>query len=96
MKIRILSPAIEDLAHGRIFYEKQSLGLGSYFFTSLFSEIDSLILYAGIHPIRSGHHRLLAKRFPYAIYYKIHRQEILIHRVLDCRRDPQWILNELG
>ncbi len=35
MKLKILSSAIEDLAEGRIFYDKQGEGLGEYFFDSL-------------------------------------------------------------
>ena len=50
MKIRILSIAVEDLDAGRQFYEKQQEGLGEYFLDSLFSDIDALLLYAGIHP----------------------------------------------
>jgi hypothetical protein len=49
MRIRILSSAVEDLHRGRVFYEKQGAGLGEYFFDSLFSDIDSLVLFAGIH-----------------------------------------------
>jgi hypothetical protein len=40
-------------------------------FDSLFAAIDSLALYGGIHSIHLKFHRLPAKRFPYAIYYKI-------------------------
>ena len=54
MNLRILRPALDDLAAGRLFYEAQRAGIGAYFFDSLFSEIDSLILHAGIHPRRSA------------------------------------------
>ncbi len=37
MKVRVLTSAIEDLFAGRVFYEKQGEGLGSYFFDSVFS-----------------------------------------------------------
>ena len=67
MKVRVLRPALEDLAAGRQFYDRQQKGVGEYFFDSLFAEIDSLVLYAGIHRIQFGYHRLLARRFPYAI-----------------------------
>ena len=63
--------------------------MGEYFFNSLFSDIDSLRVYAGIHPIVFGHHRMLSKRFPYAIYYKLEEDLIIVHRVLDARSDPQ-------
>jgi hypothetical protein len=72
MKIRILSSAIQDLREGYEFYEKQAEGIGAYFMDSLFSDIDSLILNAGVHPIYfGGYHRMLSKRFPFAIYYKV-------------------------
>ncbi len=66
-------------------------GVGSYFFDRLFTEIDSLVLLAGIHRVQFGYHRLLAKRFPYAVHYRIIGDEAVVYRVLDCRRDPKWI-----
>ena len=50
MRIKILSSAVDDLHAGRLFYELQGEGLGEFFFDSLFSDIDALALYAGIHP----------------------------------------------
>ena len=95
MKVRILRPALDDLAAGRQFYDRQREGIGGYFFDSLFAEIDSLVLYGGIHRMQFGHHRLLAKRFPYAVYYRVVGSEVTVHRVLDCRRDPTWIRSAL-
>ncbi len=96
MKIEVLSSAMSDLADGRQFFEKQSEGLGEYFFDSLFSDIDSLTLYAGIHPIFYGYHRMLSKRFPYAVYYKLKRKSVVtVWRVLDLRRDPKRIKGSL-
>lgn len=42
MKIKILRSAVEDLALGRDFYERQGKGLGDYFEESLTADIDSL------------------------------------------------------
>ncbi len=61
MKLRILDSAIEDLDRGRRFYERQGEGLGAYFLDSLFAEIDSLVLYGGIHRKVFGYHRLIAR-----------------------------------
>jgi plasmid stabilization system protein ParE len=96
MKVRILRPALEDLADGRRFYEMQGEGLGEYFFNSLFSEIDSLALYGGVHSVRFGFHRLLAKRFPFAVYYRMVQDEAVVFRVLDCRSEPRSIRKKLG
>ena len=96
MRIRILSSALSDLRNGREFYDAQEAGVGDYFYDSLFSDIDSLVLYGGIHRIVFGYHRMLSKRFPYAVYYQIsERDEVIVFRVLDCRRDPRRIRAEL-
>ncbi len=60
MRILILPSARDDLFGGFEFYERQQAGLGDYFLESLFSDIESLRLYAGIHPKRFGFHRLLS------------------------------------
>ena len=62
MKVRILSSGFNDLVAGRDFYEKQEEGLGAYFLNSLFSDIDSLVLYAGIHGVPPVRLWLLANR----------------------------------
>ena len=96
MKIKILISATDDLTDGYWFYEKQEQGLGSYFIDSLFSDIDSLKIYGGIHPIfYLKYFRLLSKRFPFAIYYQIKDKTIVVNAVLDCRRDPSWIRKRL-
>jgi len=91
MKLRILNSAKEDLYSGRLFYEEQGEGVGEYFFNSLFADIDSLIIYAGVHIKVFGFYRLLAKRFPFAVYYKIEQSAIVVYRVIDLRRDPEFI-----
>lgn len=95
MTIIILPSAREDLAGGFDFYEEQEAGVGQYFLETLFSDIDSLRLYAGIHPEAFGCHRLLSKRFPYAVYYSVEASTVLVRAVLDCRRDPVWIRKRL-
>ncbi|SRR5713101_3591021 len=96
MNVRILASAFNDLAAGREFYDRQGEGVGAYFFDSLFSEIDSLSIFGGIHRKIEGFHRLLARRFPYAIYYKMDSHgSVIVYRVLDCRQDPEKIKREL-
>jgi plasmid stabilization system protein ParE len=95
MRVRILRPALDDLAAGREFYDRQHAGVGDRFFASLFTEVDSLVAHAGIHRTHFGYHRLLAKHFPYAIYYRVIQNEAVVYRVLDCRRDPMWIRRAL-
>jgi len=96
MRIKILSSAMDDLYEARLFYEKQVEGLGDYFFDSIFSDIDSLVLYGGIHGKVYGYHRLLSKRFPYAVYYTVEDSEVVVvQRVLDLRQNPKKIRRAL-
>lgn len=96
MKIRILISVDKDLVDGFHFYEKQSEGLGIYFLDSLFSDIDSLKIYARIHSVYfNKYYRLLTKRFPFAVYYKIKQNIINIYAVLDTRSNPAWARKRL-
>jgi len=95
MNIFILPSAMDDLAVGFDFYEKQEAGLGDYFMNSLFADVDSLKLYGGIHRKVFGFHRSLARRFPFAIYYEMESEQFFVRAILDCRRDPQWIRQKL-
>ena len=96
MKISILTAAIDDLKKGRRFYEAQDEHLGEYFFDTLFSDIESLKLYAGIQTQIFGYYQLLSKRFPYAIYYKLDLNEsIVVYRILDCRQKPNHVKKQL-
>ncbi|MCI5165252.1 MAG: type II toxin-antitoxin system RelE/ParE family toxin [Candidatus Electrothrix sp. GM3_4] len=90
MKVTILDTAEKDLASGYHFYEKHAQGLGTYFFDSLSSDIDSLIFFGGTYRKVFGCHRLLSKRFPFAVYYRLEEDEILVTAVLDYRRSPNW------
>jgi len=95
MKIKILKSAKNDLREGFYFYESQQAGLGTYFLETLSSDIESLKLFAGIHSIHfEKYYRLLSKRFPFAVYYQLNKNEIKVYAVVDCRRNPAWIRNK--
>jgi plasmid stabilization system protein ParE len=96
VEIRLLESAKDDLREGWRFYEDQAAGLGDYFLDCIQLDVRSLRLYAGIHERAEGLHRMLAKRFPFAIYYLIDEERIDIYAILDCRRDPDWIAKRLG
>ena len=88
MTVRILPSAMKDLEEGFRYYEDQGEGLGAYFRESLFSDIESLKVYAGIHRTVFGCHRCLSKRFPWFIYYVRDAEMVFVKAILDCRRDP--------
>jgi plasmid stabilization system protein ParE len=96
MQVRIARSAETDLLEGFVFYEKQQPGIGDYFLDSLFADIDALALYAGIHiKFDDRLHRMLARRFPFAIYYEMRDDTTTVVAVLDCRQDPASITERL-
>jgi plasmid stabilization system protein ParE len=71
-----------------VFYERQGAHVGEYFTDTLFSDIDSLTISGGVHREIYGYHRLLSKRFPFAVYYNVKDGTVFVYRVLDTRQDP--------
>ncbi len=96
MKIQYLGTAKQDLRDGFSFYESKDSGLGMYFLETLYSDIDSLKLFVGIHSVHfEKYHQMLSKRFPFAVYYRIEENIIRVYAVLDCRKNPAWIRKRL-
>ena len=76
--------------------EDQQAGVGSYFVESIYSDIESLRLFAGIHRTAYRNlHRMLSKRFPFAIFYDFEGDAVRVHAIVDCRRNPAWIRGHL-
>lgn len=95
-KVRIASSAEDDLLDGYQFYERQDAGVGDYFLQSLATDIESLGLYAGIHP--KSHlslYRTASKRFPFSIYYRFDGALATVAAVLDARRNPKALRQAL-
>ena len=91
----VLDEAADDLTAGRIFYNQREAGVGEYFWDSLVADIESLFIFAGVHVRHYGYYRMLAKRFPYAIYYEINAEIAQVIAVLPLRRDPVWLEEKL-
>ena len=89
--IKLSETAIAGLEHGYCFHERQEQRLGDYFKTSLQGEIEGLKITAGIHRLVYGHHRLICRTFPFAIYYTFVDEVVTIWADIDCRKDPDWI-----
>jgi len=95
-EIVLLKEAAEDLENGESFYNNREPGVGKYFWDSLISDIESLIILAGIHPIKHGLFQMLSKRFPYSNYYEIADSVAYVIAVLPMRKNPSWIIDSLN
>jgi len=95
VNVQILTEAVSDLEVGKQFYNQQEKGVGEYFWDSLISDIESLIIYAGVHSKVNDLYRMTAKRFPYSIYYSVEKNTAYVVAILPERRNPHWIKEKL-
>lgn len=95
MNVVILEDAAADLESGAQFYEACATGVGDYFVDPILSDLDSLVLFAGVHAIYFGFHRMLSKRFPFGIHYELEDEVVYVYAILDLRRDPLWLRKQL-
>ena len=93
--IVVLKEATNDLKDGKAFYNNKEVGVGDYFWDSLIADIESLIIYAGIHSKKYGFYRMLSRRFPYAIYYEIKDNIAYVVAILPMHHDPEWVKHKL-
>ncbi len=96
MRVRIEPSALNDLVEAYEFYEQNEQAVGDYFLASLFSDIESLGIFGGIHRKEYRNlHRALSRNFPFAIYYTFANDEVVVRAVLDCRKNPSWIRSRM-
>lgn len=89
----IRSVAEKDIADIVTWYEKQFQGLGNRFIISLDATLQSIQRNPKIYPqIYKEFRRALLPRFPYAIFYIIDKDIIIIFAVMHGKREPNtWI-----
>ena len=87
--VRFTSAAEQDLMAAFLWYEEQSVGLG----TRLVARMDDLLARVAEMPrqfpeVMTGYRRALLHRFPYGIYFSVNSAEVRVHAVLHLHRDP--------
>ncbi len=90
LPVRLGSGAQHDVADTVAWYEAQRPGLGGRFIEAL----DALFNRVAENPqqfpvIESEVRRALLRRFPYAIYFRVATNHIVVVAVLHVRRYPQ-------
>ena len=88
MKIRLHEQARLDIQRGISFYEAQSSGLGNYFQSEIIAAIDSLGFFPAMHPMVRGYRRMFVGKFPFAIYYKITADAVIVFSIPYARMNP--------
>jgi hypothetical protein len=91
----VLAEAASDIERGIDFYNAIEDGVGLYFRDSIIADLRRLGVYFGEHRIHLGYLRALSSRFPYAIYYRDKDGVRQVVAVLDLRRSPEWLREQL-
>jgi len=87
------APAVEaDVEAAFDWYESEEPGLGFEFLEELRGTYYRILDQPfGYHDLRSGIRRALTRRFPYAVYFSMEDETIVIVAVLSTARDPaEW------
>jgi plasmid stabilization system protein ParE len=89
MKLRVLPEAFRDLAEAVDWYNNQQEGLGEEFESLFYTRVESLTGNSLRHAVAYRDiRRILLNKFPYAVYYRIHLQEIVISLIFHSARNP--------
>jgi plasmid stabilization system protein ParE len=87
----ILTPEAEaDIADARVWYEEKREGLGEEFVLCVEAGLDHIRRApAGSSEIMRGVRRVVIRRFPYAIFYRVDEDQIAVLAVYHSNRDPR-------
>lgn len=92
MKYRLgfLPEVADDAMRGSRWYEEQAPGLGKEFIRVLYARIDQIVRNPmACAAVTDRYRRGVVRRFPYAIYYLLEGDLILVAGVFHCARSPE-------
>lgn len=94
--LRFLPEVEEDVIGGYAWYEAKSQGLGEDFLRMFYACVSEItqnpLLYQKVY---NEFRRRLLRRFPYAIYFMIKDNQIIVFGLFHCARDPGIIKTKL-
>ena len=94
--LRFLPEVEQDAIGGYVWYESKSPGLGEEFLRIFYACAGDIpknpLLYPKVH---GEFRRRLLRRFPYAIYFVIKDDQVIVFGLFHCARDPRTIRMKL-
>jgi plasmid stabilization system protein ParE len=84
-----------DLSNAFAYYEEQVEGLGERFLSAVDSAFDAIERYPEMFAkVHRDVRRAIISQFPYAVFYRIEPDRVIVFRVLHTARDPRaWPLS---
>ncbi len=97
MSLRILPEVLEDIEQGAEWYDHcGGKTLGDRFLASFYSYLPEILRDAPIHrPVYRQFRRILIKPFPYAVYFRIHEEWVVVVLVWHTARNPMDLKERL-
>ena len=94
--VRLTALAEFDLVEAQDFYAPSGAWVLDHFMNCIDSAFTNLAEFAGMHPVRYGHHRMGVPHFPFSIYYDIEGDVVVVKAILDDRFGPARIAAHFG
>jgi plasmid stabilization system protein ParE len=87
----------EDAALAYSWYEPRATGLGEEFLRLFYAAAKDILRNPLLYPVvHRDFRRRLLRRFPYAMYYRIEDDRVIVCGVFHCARDPSYVGNTLA
>ena len=87
----VIRPEAEaDALEAYRWYSEQRPGLGDEFLTEIDRALEGILANPGAHrKLHREFRRALTRRFPYAVFYAIQSDRIVVFAILHTARDPR-------
>ncbi len=95
--LRFLPDVEGDLIPAHDWYEDKAVGLGAEFLRGFYAHAAVLQRTPLIFPkVHQDFRRGLLRRFPYACYYRVEGDFVIVYGAFHCARDPSTVNESLG
>ena len=90
MNLVVRPAAGADIEDSFSWYERQRSGLGDEFLVAVQSALKDIVAHPTRYPVLYRNtRRMLVRRFPYAILYRVYAEVIVVIACMHGRRDPR-------
>jgi plasmid stabilization system protein ParE len=94
--LRLLPEVEDDAWAGHAWHESKALGLGDEFLRAFYAVLSQARDFPNAFPVvGEAFRRCLLRRFPYAVYFVIDGQQVIVVGLFHCARDPRAIRSAL-
>jgi plasmid stabilization system protein ParE len=95
--LRFLPQVETDVWNGHTWYEEKAPGLGEEFLRVFYACGEEVARNPLVYPkVHREFRRRLLRRFPYAIYFRIEGDRVVVLGLFHCARDPRRLREELA